>query len=59
MIEGQGCHLALVVAVLGRSAGRIVAKMGKRGGGLTNEPPESQTLCNPSATDNNAAEFYR
>lgn len=31
MIEGEGCHLVFVVAVLGRSAGRIVAKMGRGG----------------------------
>lgn len=44
MIEGQGCHLVLVVVVLGRSAGRSVAKMGKGGGGLTNEPPALMNL---------------
>ena len=45
MIEGQGCHLVLVVVVLGRSAGSSVAKMGKGGGeGLTNEPPALMNL---------------
>lgn len=52
MIEDEGCHLILVDAVLGRSAGRIVAKMRKGGRGiLTNELPAlmnlEQTATNP------------
>lgn len=62
MIEGEGCHLVLVVAVLGRSAGRIVAKMGKEGGRIDQRATGidgSQINCNPSATNNCAAELDR